>query len=151
LIVCISFVSHNVVLMSELSLPGEPLYPIKLSLEQSRLAFTFDAEKDTRLQIQMSQRRTAEVIELILDEKYQVVPHATERLDRQLQASFAALDAYEKSDPSGSLALSLGYQETLATENMILTVLLDTYPPDARQYIEMALQVTARGLAALQD
>ena len=151
LIVCMVFVAHNVVLMSELSLPGEPFYLVKLSLEQSRLAFTFDPEDNARLHIQMTQRRTAEIIELILDKKYTSVPFAAERLDRQLQASLDALDAIEKTNPSESQALSLAYQETLSTESMILTILLDTYPPDASQYIEMALQVTNHGLTALQD
>lgn len=151
LIACIAFLTHNVILMSELSLPGEPLYHVKLSLERSRLAFTFDPEKDTRLQIQMSQRRTSEIVELILDKNYEAVPEAAVRLDRQLQISLAELDAIQKTDPSTSQALSLAYQETLSTENMILSILLDTYPPDASQYIEMALQVTARGLAELQD
>jgi hypothetical protein len=151
LIVCIVFVAHNVMLMSELSLPGEFLYPIKLSLEQSRLAFTFDEEDDTRLQIQMSQRRTSEIVELILDKNYSAIPGAVDRLDRQLQASLAALKAIEESNPSASQALSKSYQESLSTESMILTILLDTYPPTASEYIESALRITNLGLAALQD
>jgi hypothetical protein len=151
LIVCVVFVANNIVLMSELSLPGEPFYPVKLSLEQSRLAFTFDQEEDAQMQIQMAQRRTAEIIELILDKNYQPVPAAADRLDRQLQASLAALDAIGTTDPAQSQELSLAYQETLSTESMILTILLDTYPPDASQYIELALFVTNNGLAELQD
>jgi hypothetical protein len=151
LIICVAFVTHNVVLMSELSLPGEPFYPVKLSLEQSRLAFTFDPEENTHMQSQMAQRRTAEIIELLLDKNYQSVPSAADRLDRQLQASLAALDSIEKTDPAKSQVIRLAYQETLSTESMILTILLDTYPSDASQYIEMALQITNNGLAELQD
>ena len=151
LIVCIGFVTHNVVLMSRLSLPGEPLYSVKLSLERSRLAFTFDPEVEARLQIQMTQQRTSEIIELILDKNYATIPAAAERLDRQLQNSLAALDEVERTDPAKSQELNLAYQDTLSTESMILTILLDTYPPDATQYIETVLQITHRGLAELQD
>jgi hypothetical protein len=137
--------------MSELSLPGEPLYQVKLSLERARLAFTFDAEDDTRLYIDMTQRRTSEIIELILDKDYPAIPAATARLERQLEESMAALEHIEQTDAAASQALSLAYQENLATESMILKILLDTYPPDARQYIELALQVTNHGLTELQD
>jgi hypothetical protein len=151
LIVCLAFVTNNIILISELSLPGEPLYQVKLSLERSRLAFTFDAEDDTRLHIDMTQRRTSEIIELILDKDYPAIPASAERLERQLEETMAALEDIEKTDPAASQALSLAYQENLATESMILKILLDTYPPDARQYIELALQVTDHGLTALQD
>jgi hypothetical protein len=151
LIACLGFVINSVLLMSRLSLPGELLYPVKLSLERSRLAFTFDPQEDARLYIQMSQERTSEIIELILDKDYQDIPASTERLERQLEESMAALEGIEKTDPASSKALRLAYQENLSTESMILKILLDTYPPDAQQYIELALQITNNGLTALQD
>lgn len=151
LIVCVVFVTHNVILMSELSLPGEPLYGVKLSLELSRVAFTFDAQDDAHLYVQMSQRRTSEIIELILDKNYQAIPQAAERLERQLQTSLASLDEIKESNPAEAQKLSQDYEEALTTESMILSILLDTYPPEERQYIELVLQITTNGLAALQD
>ena len=151
LIVCVVFVTHNVILMSELSLPGEPLYGVKLSLELSRLAFTFDPQDDAHLYVQMSQRRTSEIIELILDKNYQAIPQAAERLERQLQTSLTSLDEIKESNPVEGQKLSQDYEEALTTESMILSILLDTYPPEERQYIELVLQITTNGLAALQD
>lgn len=151
LIVCVVFVAHNVILMSALSLPGEPFYAVKLSLEQSRLAFTFDPQKDALLQIEMSQQRTSEIIELILNQDYQALPHATQRMEKHLLLTLTSLQEMKKSNPLEGQQLEQSYAQALATENMILSILLDTYPVEERQYIEMALQVTARGLAYLQD
>ena len=47
----------------------------------------------------MSQRRTSEIIELILDKNYQAVPQAADRLERQLETSLVALDEIERVQP----------------------------------------------------
>jgi Domain of unknown function (DUF5667) len=151
LVICLVFVSHNVILMSELSLPGEPLYAIKLLREQTKLAVTFDPGQDAQLQLEISQKRTTELIALILDKKYASIPQAAERLEQQLNTSHAVLVKIQQYNPSEGNALRMAFQDTLSTETMILSILLDSYPPDARQYIELVLKVTNDGLAALQD
>ena len=151
LVLCMAFVGHHVVIMSELSLPGELLHPVKLFVEQIQLAFTFDPQEEASLHVRISQRRTNEIIELILSEKYADISPAAERLEKQLQASTSALNEIEQRYPTEIQALSQAYQKTLSTETMILSILLKTYPPNATQYIEIALQVTRQGLAALQD
>lgn len=151
LLLCMVFVGHNVVLMADLSLPSEPLYPVKLLLEQGQRAITFNPEADARLQVDISHQRTIEIIELILNENYAAIPQAVKRLERQLAASQIALDKMQQRNPTVSEILRQDYQDRLSTETMILSILIDSYPSDAREYINLALLVTQNGLAALQD
>ncbi len=47
------------------SLPGEPLYGVKRGVEQARIAVTLDGAENTRLQLQLAERRLEEAQRLI--------------------------------------------------------------------------------------
>lgn len=151
LIACLVFATHNILLMAELSLPGEPFYVVKRSLEISQLAFTFDPLQDARLQVEFSQQRASETIALLLDKNYQELPRAVQNLQRQMEATLSAIAQLERSNQAESLKIRLAFREELETESMILSVLRNSYPVDERPYVDLALAVTNDSLTDLQD
>jgi hypothetical protein len=57
--------SYGVITASAQSLPGEPLYPVKRTLEQTQLLLSFDPRARERLETDFSERRVDEVESLL--------------------------------------------------------------------------------------
>jgi hypothetical protein len=148
---CLVFLGSNILLASQIALPGEVFYPVKLATEQFQLAVTPSREGDAHLYIKFSQERTTEIIDLILEEDYDHVPPTVTLLDKQIDRTLASLDAMASQDASQAQVLATAFEKTLRDERVILTILADTYPPSARPVIDLALQANAAGLAALHE
>jgi len=74
------------------SLPGEPLYGLKLAVEETRLALTSDSEARAALNLALAEERLDEITALL--EQGQAVDEATaERVERQLRAALEAAPA----------------------------------------------------------
>jgi len=150
-LLCVVTMGQNLILGSRLALPGETLYPLKRGIEQAQLALSLSPAGDTRLQIEFSQRRAAEIVELILDEQYDQAPYATQLLGQQVNAGLESLDALAGQDAALAEAMGQSFAESLANEQLLFDVLLQTYPPLAHPVIKLALEVTQYGLETLHD
>ncbi|MBN2147624.1 MAG: hypothetical protein JW726_09560 [Anaerolineales bacterium] len=144
-------VGNNLRLASLLSLPGEPLYPVKRAFEQAQLAFTLNDSRDAQLYIDFSRQRTSEVIELVLVGKYEQVPLTAALLQTQIDRALAEINTVARTDPDQAQALSAAFADSLSNEAFILDVMMNASPPEAIQGLEQALQITEQGLAAVQD
>lgn len=68
------------------SLPGSPLYGLKMAAEQVQLAFTFSAEGKAELYAKFVDYRVAEIVSMAEQGKYELVAQAIQRMDDQLFA-----------------------------------------------------------------
>ncbi len=68
------------------SLPGSPLYGLKLATEQVQLAFTFSSEAKAELYARFVDYRVAEIVSMAEEGKLEQVEQATERMNSQLLA-----------------------------------------------------------------
>ncbi|MFN2166547.1 MAG: DUF5667 domain-containing protein, partial [Anaerolineae bacterium] len=75
------------------SLPGEPLYGLKLAVEETRLALTSDLEAQAALNLVLAEERLDEVTAL-LEQGQPVGAETTARVEQQLQAAFDAAPAH---------------------------------------------------------
>jgi hypothetical protein len=66
------------------SMPDSPLYPIKLAVEEARLALTFSPIGKARLCAELADRRVAEIIYMANKGDAQQVELITQRLDKRL-------------------------------------------------------------------
>lgn len=145
---CLVFLTNNLVLASRIALPGEAFYPLKLVIEQVEVALTPSPAGDARLYIEFTQRRTTEIVGLILEEEYDRVPEAVDWLQRDINHAVETLDAISVRDPNQSLLQAEKIKDILANENLLLNIMAQTCP-SARQVIAQALQVTQQGLSDL--
>ncbi len=149
LIVTILAVGNNIRLASRLALPNEPLYPLKLALENLELAFNTDPAREASLYTEFSRRRTSEVVELVLIGKYEQVPATAARLDEHIQQAQANMDTLALSDPAQAARLETALQDNLANEAFILQVLLETSPAEAAPGLQQVLEIATRPLAGI--
>jgi hypothetical protein len=68
------------------SLPGSPLYGLKLAVEQVQLAFTFSSEGKAELYSMFVDYRVEEIVRMAEEGKYDEVEEITERMNGQLLA-----------------------------------------------------------------
>lgn len=151
LLIMVTFsVGNNLRLAAQLALPGDLLYPVKLSFEQIQVAFTFDEAEKTHLYTEFARHRTGEVIDLVLLGEYEQVPATAARLEAQIHQAIDSLEAVAESEPERAGALSASLEETLSAEAFVLQVLLAASPPEAAPGLEQALQITRYGLESVR-
>jgi len=68
------------------SLPGSPLYGIKLATEQVQLTFAFSAESKAELYVRFVDYRVAEIVRMAEEGDFLQVEQVTERMNSQLLA-----------------------------------------------------------------
>jgi hypothetical protein len=118
------------------ALPGAPLYPLKLQVEDLRL-FASSADEDAVLYRQFAEVRVEEVRTLIAQGHYEDIPAAVERMENLMTG--AAL-AYESAPRNGRQETIVELSNSLA----VLVDLLDRVPDAAKPGLENALDRSGR-------
>lgn len=150
LIFLLVFILNSLVLSAQLSIPGDSLYSTKLVLEDVRLALTLDRVNKTNLYIQLSRERTTELVELVLEGNYELLPPAAYRTETEMIASLHAIDNFPLGDQAVEQSMTSELKETLTNEIYMLELLKGSSPPAAHQGIELAIQSARSGLMALR-
>ena len=106
--------AYGVVQTSAGALPGDLLYPVKLSAEQLSLALTPDPTAKAALYLELVEKRTEEVIALTLQGK-EVQPEALATLALETMRAAAVVDHHDVAALAGELArVTARQQEVLA-------------------------------------
>mgnify|MGYP001028567983 FL=1 len=149
LVVSLAFVLNTLRLASRLALPGDWLYPAKLSIESVQLALTFDPTDKARMQIELTQRRTTEIVQLVLEDELDQLPNTSRRLEAQIEQAVGELARVEATNPAQAEVLSTAMAGMLENERFILTLLHVITPGYASGGLDQAIDVTTAGLNAL--
>ncbi len=150
LLVVFGLVINSAVLTARLSIPGDPLYSTKLTIEDLQLAFTFNPERKLDLQIQFCRERTTEFIELVLNGDYALLPAAADRMDNNIISSLHSLNSISTRDPGYGLSNTARLSDALSSEILMLNVLRTTSPTMAHAGIDLAIEVAQSGVMALR-
>jgi len=150
LILMLALIINSLVLSAQLAIPGDPLYSTKLVLESVRSALTFNQLTRTDLSIQFSRERTTELVELVLEGDYELLPTAAARMETQMIASIHSIDALPPRDQPEEQQIVADLRESLSNEIIMLDLLQGTTPPSAHQGIELAIHAAQSGLMALR-
>ncbi len=95
------------------SMPGEPLYPVKLAAEQVQLAFTPSALGKAELYAKLADRRVVEIVDMAGKNEPGQIERAAQRLDVYL-TKIADLSSTQK--VTAGLAMAPADEEALAAE-----------------------------------
>jgi hypothetical protein len=127
------------------ALPGQSLYPVKLAVEQVRLAAvqwspTLEAQERARL----AAKRLEELDELVKRRMFEQVPSAIRRLDKAVIAANAALEeAVREGADRAELVAVRAKLEAVAEEQhgelVDLMQMVSVLPADSRQAIVVAV------------
>ncbi|MCP4167750.1 MAG: hypothetical protein GY759_17920 [Chloroflexi bacterium] len=144
--------SSGVALASAEALPGDPLYPVKISIEEIRLTTTDDAG-DVALQTTFAQRRLNEIEALIMAGRLEDVPVAAERFEIQITDAAKAFGSVAEHEADLHEQLAEHLKMALVQQVHLLSSLAEDVPPSTRVYLEHALdasdkaQTDIKGLA----
>jgi hypothetical protein len=150
LVVSLVLVIHTINLASRLALPGDWLYPAKLSIERLQLALTYDPQAQARLQIEHTHHRTTEIIQLVLENEVEYLPESVIRLETQIDLGLRDLENAQNDSAIEAQAMIEAMKTMLESEKFILTVLRDLEPAYAYSDLSKAIAATNAGLSALQ-
>jgi hypothetical protein len=150
LIFVLALGSSTIALASQSAIPGDTLYPIKITIEKAELALTPGSLGDARLHIEFAQRRLSEVQSLVLEGKYEYITQTVS--DFEYQVNQAVYYLKTAADQNGFLAkaLATSLQETLVGQAKLVAILAAIVPPDAKQEMERALQISQDGIVEMQ-
>jgi hypothetical protein len=126
----LSLVGGGTVYASQDSLPGDWLYPVKMAVEDARLALT---SEEGGLYQQLAGERVEEVLTLIQHERYDDIPAAMQRFEIQVAGGARSLHQRGGFDP-----------EVLSGHVEVLTGLLEVVPDQAKPAIEQAITVSSQ-------
>ncbi|MCL5428497.1 MAG: DUF5666 domain-containing protein [Chloroflexi bacterium] len=129
---------------SQSALPAEPLYPLKIAIEDLRLALSTDEAGDANLLLQFIQRRVDEMTSLAVQERFEEISIPVARYnDSLLQLATIILGYIERGDSRSQELISL-LAEALAEHEKVLSALLETVPASANSDIELAIQISKK-------
>jgi hypothetical protein len=134
-------------LASQSSLPGDALYPVKTSLEQTRVALARNAADRAQLQMEFAERRLGEIAGLIEEGRFENIPTATAEFETYIRNALAELETIAMGDPEQAALLAGQVSEALTRYAHTLTGMLDQVPESVRLEMRRTLQNTqAAGL-----
>lgn len=129
---------------SRFALPGEGLYPVKIALEQAQLAVTFSPTQDARLYMKIAENRSTEIEALVMEERYEYLQATAIRLEKSVYQAYHLLPAVARQSPDEALVLMYKLDDVLATQKIILEVLIFYVPQQYQAGVEHALLVSER-------
>lgn len=110
------------------SIPGEPLYPVKLATEQARMAFTFSTLGKAEFYAELADRRVLEIASLADKNEPQQIEQTAQRLDVYL-TKIADLASPQK--VFGGVTMAPESEEEAVTPPSEAPPLEETPPPRA--------------------
>jgi hypothetical protein len=127
------------------ALPGDALYPLKLNLEQARVALTINRVRKAELHLEFAQRRMEEINALASLGQYERVSPLAKQFNHQMSLALGAAQDLRDLEPEEALRLEeqipqmLGlFQETF---NQVVTNAPPALVPGLQETFERATQV----------
>ena len=122
------------------ALPGDTLYGVKTTLEQTRISLAQDAAVRAGLYLQFAETRLQEISRLISEKRFKDISGATLDFETYTRKAIAELEVVAKSDPQQAAVLTAQISEGLSRYARTLTSMLDSVPDPVRQEISQAIQ-----------
>lgn len=124
------------------SIPGDALYPVKTSIEQTRLSLAQDAGERAQLKMVFAEQRLEEIDALIKVGRYQDVNEVTIMFEAEIHSAIMELETISKLDPDRATSIALEISAALARYSRTLSGMLTTAPQMVQVQVARALDTT---------
>jgi hypothetical protein len=141
----------QVALAAQDAIPGDPLYPVKITLERVEMATTLDLAGEIRLHAEFARNRLIEVQELVLEGRYAYIPETLVRFGGHVNQAVSKLEALARRDTVQALAMASFLHESLSEQMVVLDTIMDTVPVALQPDITMALKVTGGAIIVVEE
>ncbi len=137
---------------SQSALPGDALYPVKTSLEQTRVNLARDAAAQAQLQLSFAERRLEEIAALINEGRYKDIDQATNEFEYHVQQAIGSLQVVAGGDPARAEELASQIAAALSSYANTLGGMMADVPAEVKPSFERALMASgSTGFAQADD
>ena len=133
-------------LAAQSALPGDALYPVKMTIEQTRLSLARSAAVRAQLPLEFAERRLGEVEGLIAEGRYQQVSTATVEYESFIKNALAELDLISEMDPPRATELMLQITESLSRYARTLAGMMSIVPEPVKAEMMRSIE-TIQGVS----
>ncbi len=124
------------------ALPGDTLYVLKTSLEQTQYNLSQDAGDRAQLKIEFAETRLGEINELVSQGRYTEIEDTVFSFESAINGALIELETVAKSDPTRASALNIEISNALSKYAQVLTTLAATVPGAVQLEVNRALEST---------
>ena len=128
---------------AQAAIPGDTLYGIKSTIEQTRLSFAQDAGQRAELRLGFAEKRLQEIEALIAEGRYHEVSAAALAFEADLHGAILELETISRLDPARGSQIALEITSALTRFSRSLSEMASSAPESVRTDVERALDTTA--------
>ncbi len=135
------------------AIPGDALYPVKTTIEQSRLSLAADAGERAQLKMQFAEQRLGEIEALIQEGRFTEIHAAVLAFESSIHSAILELGTISQTDPTRSAQLAMEITSALTRYAQTLSFLAANAPQSVASEVQRALETTqiASGLEMPQQ
>jgi hypothetical protein len=130
---------------SQSALPGDALYPVKTSLEQTQINLANDAYNQALLHLEFAQRRLNEIKELLAQGRTNDVEFASNEFEHYIQEAMKASQIVQAADAARGAEISKLVSQALLDYASALKSVLIAAPDAVKPTVERALLASQDG------
>ena len=124
------------------SIPGDALYAVKTSIEQTRLSLARDAGNRAQMKMAFAEERLNEIDALIKEGRFREVAPAVLAFEANINSAILELETLAKADPARAGQLALEITAALSRYAQTLSDLVVQVPDSVRSEVNRALDTT---------
>jgi hypothetical protein len=121
------------------ALPGDALYPVKTTIEQTQVRLAADAARVAELHLEFAERRLDEIAVLIAEGRYGEIERATQEFEYHVQQALAAMQTVAAGDPLRAQELAVRVTAALSEYARSLSGMMMNVPEGTRSAMERAI------------
>ena len=124
---------------ARVALPGDPLYAVKLGVEQARVGLSLNDEQRASLYVAFASERSTELQALMIEGDYTLVEITSLRLLRQVETARLHLAQADDLSQEQQLALAQELNQTLSLQVLVLRALINLTPEASQPMVRHVL------------
>lgn len=128
------------VLAAQSAIPGDALYPVKTSLEQTRLTLARDAAARAELQLRFAEIRLTEIKTLIAEGRFQNIQAANLAFDTHIQNALSEIDIIASGNPTLAAELMNRIKDSLSRYASTLGELVNNVPEPVKGEMQRTIR-----------
>jgi hypothetical protein len=143
LMACLVLSSTGLAAASQGSIPGDTLYPVKITLEKTQLVLSLGEEHRAELHLQFAERRLVEIQNLVIENRFDQLHNTINAFEFQAKEASRLLWSIGSRNSARAKALAGELGQMLKEQTAILPVLLQATPQGSKAEISRLIQLTA--------
>ena len=124
------------------ALPGDVLYKVKMSIEQTQVRLAADAAKLAELHLEFAERRLDEISGLIAEGRYVEIERATQEFEYHVQQALIAMQTVAAGDPLRAQVLAARVNAALTEYAQTLSGMMIKVPEGSRASMQRAINTS---------